>query len=295
MASAFLERLGRLRPASLLALSLALVALIGLADYGTSREVSLSLFYLAPVCLAAWLLGWRTGILLALTSTLAWTVADAASGHTYANAAIFAWESAVRLGFFLQSAYLVARVRAHLESEAREARMDHHTGVLNSRGFYEAAQPVLALSRRMGGPLTLVYLDLDGFKAVNDVHGHREGDELLRRVAGALRGSVRDADLVARLGGDEFALLLPATDAAGARALVDKLRQKVSAVVTPHSVTLSIGVATYQIAPEDLDYAVRESDALMYRAKRRGRNGAAFETFDGAPAGVAERKEAGIL
>lgn len=283
--AALVDGLGR-RPGGLVALCLALVCAVGAADLATGYEISLSLFYLIPVCLAAWYAGWSTGAALAAVSAVVWGVADRASGHVYSHAGVMVWNAFVRLGFFLQSAYLVSRVRDHLRAESRRARLDSHTGALNARGFYEAAGPLLALSQRTGSPLTLLYIDLDDFKAVNDGLGHLEGDRVLKLVGETLRGSLRRSDIVGRLGGDEFAIVLPETNDAGTRVLVDQIRERVATRLAGCGpVTFSPGALTLEGSSAGLDEAVSRADQLMYESKRAGKNRATFATLgDGAAA-----------
>lgn len=148
---------------------------------------------------------------------------------------------------------------------------DELTGLLNRRGFAEAFKRTLASARRTGTGGVLVMIDLDGFKAINDTHGHLAGDQYLRRVAKVLSENVRAKDVVGRLGGDEFAVLL--TDAEGeigltrAAALADALNAetcRVGACVLP--LRASFGAETYR--PDDSeDDVTRRADMLMYRTK----------------------------
>jgi diguanylate cyclase (GGDEF)-like protein len=152
------------------------------------------------------------------------------------------------------------------------ARTDSLTGVANGRSFSDRAGLELALSRRTGSPLTMVYLDLDRFKQINDTVGHTEGDRLLRAVAQVLAHRLRATDLVARLGGDEFGVLLPNTDAAEAPEVLESLSQAVrEAVDGSWEVGCTIGAVTFRRAPESVDFMVRTADAEMYRGKRAGR------------------------
>src|SRR4051812_10535321 len=118
-------------------------------------------------------------------------------------------------------AYTLERGRREL---ALMSRTDHLTGMLNRRGFHERAEGELARAARVGGPVGLVLIDLDGFKRVNDAHGHAAGDELLCWVAEAMQAVLRPSDAAGRLGGDEFVLLLPGVGAGDARAVAERLR-----------------------------------------------------------------------
>jgi len=178
----------------------------------------------------------------------------------------------------------VARLEAELAAmRARVAELETHaerdplTAVLNRRGFERELKRASAYLGRYGGSAALVYLDLDGFKPVNDRHGHAAGDAVLKAVAATLVGSVRASDTVARLGGDEFAALLwnLSTPAAQAKALA--LEQAVAATRVAWgggllSVEASAGIAELS-ADQDPAQVVARADAAMYGRKRARRAG----------------------
>ena len=170
----------------------------------------------------------------------------------------------------------LAQLDAQQELE-RQARTDALTGLLNRRSFLADIEARLSAARRAVRPAALVYVDLDNFKAVNDLHGHPAGDRLLRALAERLRSNARASDLVARLGGDEFALWLDDTDAQGAEAkglgLLDLRRE-----IASHSASadkplgLSIGLAVFDpVAPESVAQLIERADGAMYAAKRGGK------------------------
>ena len=276
----FLARLLPPRGPTGLALSGALA--IAVLDHLTGYEVSLSVFYLGPVALAAWYASRSLGLALAFASAVIWLVADFTAGHQYSQLWIPFWNALVRLGFFAVTAYLLAALRFHLALERRLARLDSLTGVLNGRAFEHEAGRLLALAERRGHPTTIAYLDLDDFKAVNDTLGHHGGDELLRGVSQALLSGVRRTDLVARLGGDEFALFLPETDLETARTVIGRLRARLAEVRQGDGrpVGMSVGVATFTAAPATLDAAIHAVDDLMYRVKREGKGGMTHQVIE---------------
>ena len=146
----------------------------------------------------------------------------------------------------------------------------------------QRARPTLcwkpwARARRTGHALSLSYLDLDGFKSINDERGHDEGDRVLKAVAEVLRDAVRVTDTAARLGGDEFAVLLPETGLEQARVVVRKLRERLLARMEAEGwpVTVSIGTVSYARAPASVDELVSRADELMYGVKKSGKNGTA--------------------
>jgi diguanylate cyclase (GGDEF)-like protein len=162
-------------------------------------------------------------------------------------------------------------------SVRESARRDALTGVFNRRCFEERLSEEYYRTRRYGAPLSLVMLDIDHFKRVNDVHGHLAGDEVLRVIAARISEAVRMSDVFARYGGEEFGLILPQTEMPGALAVAEKLRELVAVAPVPYKdarldITISCGVA--QAAAEHATYEelIRLADAALYRAKQAGRN-----------------------
>ena len=165
--------------------------------------------------------------------------------------------------------------RHRQETELRHlADHDPLTGLLNRRAFERALEQHLARVRRYGVQGAMLMIDLDGFKAVNDQHGHGTGDALLAGAGERLRARLRASDLLARLGGDEFAALLPAADRAEAehvaRAAVEVVRD-LSPAAGP-SVTASVGAAVIADPALDAEAVLRAADGAMYAAKRAGRD-----------------------
>ena len=161
---------------------------------------------------------------------------------------------------------------------ARQARTDPLTGLLNRRAFLEEVNRRIDRLDREQAPGTLMYVDLDNFKRVNDECGHEVGDQALVHAAALLRGTVRPSDLVARLGGDEFALWLDGSDELTAAERAERLRLEgpaAFAAALPHdapAVSTSIGIAArHPRAAETLDEVMRRADAAMYDVKRAGR------------------------
>ena len=155
-----------------------------------------------------------------------------------------------------------------------QARTDALTGVLNRRGFETQMAFAVALARRSSRPLSLITVDVDHFKRVNDTYGHEAGDEVLRRLARTLESRLRGSDVVARLGGEEFVALLPDTDLNGAQsiaqALVTAMAEQQDPVVG--TITVSAGVATMRGAEDNGAAMLRRGDAALYEAKGQGRN-----------------------
>lgn len=252
--------------------------LIGAADYLTGFELSFGVFYLIPVFLVSWTCGRSTAIAVSACSAILWFAADVGGGHVYSHPAYPYWNAAVRFGFFLAVAHLASRLKEEQDKEGVLARMDPLTSLPNRRAFLEVAERESSRTRRHKHSLTVAYIDLDNFKAVNDRHGHNEGDALLKLVAHTLRENIRETDCAARLGGDEFAILLPETDTEGAKTYLEKLRSRLLRAMRSHNwpVTFSIGSITFSrfVAVEEM---LQRADALMYKVKQGSKDAIAYE------------------
>ncbi len=265
--------LGRQSKGLHVSVGLALVVLMGVLDYLTGPYLVFSIFYLLPVCLAAFFVGRRGGVLVSLAGAIASLLADLASAAFVVHPLVPYWNAVARLGVFLAFTYVLAELRSVLDREKELARTDALTGAANARCFIEVLNSEIKRSRRSHAPLTLAYLDIDDFKAVNDRSGHAAGDALLRQVAETIRRRLRATDVVARLGGDEFAILLPNTGQRQAETALEKVRQGLAEVGAGNGwqITFSIGAVTWAGADQTADELVRIADDLMYAAKRGGK------------------------
>jgi diguanylate cyclase (GGDEF)-like protein len=174
-------------------------------------------------------------------------------------------------GFFVDS--LKTRLHEVIAQLAKAARCDPLTDLLNRRGFGEQFEHELERARRNGRPLSVAVLDIDQFKQINDRRGHGGGDEVLKQVAAAIDAAKRAVDIPARLGGDEFAILLPDTDANGASALTERVRdfiRKDSGI--GEVLTVSSGVATFPFHGDGPDRVLAAADRALYGAKAMGRD-----------------------
>jgi diguanylate cyclase (GGDEF)-like protein len=280
----FDRHLDRLARAEILALAGCGILIVGGVDYLTGYEVAMSLFYLGPVAVAAWYAGRWTGFTIAVLSCVSWYIADLAAGNEYSHPAIPVWNGLIRFGFFFITGSLLTALRKSLRAQQYLARTDGLTGLYGRREFEDRLEHDLALAQRDGSALTIAYVDLDDFKAVNDTDGHAGGDQVLRAIGRVLRGSVREADTAARVGGDEFALILPGTDGLGAQQAISKLTHELHETLGARDVgvTCSIGVVTFLDSPTSPEHAVAAADALMYEVKHKGKGAVAFSVFGGA-------------
>ena len=173
---------------------------------------------------------------------------------------------------------LVTLVVSRLVSELKRAsRHDPLTGLLNRRAIDEALAAEVQRVRRLGAPFSVLMLDVDHFKPINDTHGHAAGDRALQHLATLLSSQMRDIDRVGRYGGEEFVVLLPGTPQEQAHGLAQRLCEKVAALPpmwrdAPLPVTVSIGVAEWLGDSDGLPALMARADAALYRAKEDGRN-----------------------
>jgi diguanylate cyclase (GGDEF)-like protein len=197
------------------------------------------------------------GVLVALAhGSTVFLPGDAAALSAYAAHAAIA----------LSNARLVERLQ-------QQAGEDPLTGLANQRTFRRDCGAAFSRAQREGGELSIVMLDLDGFKAINDEHGHPFGDQVLVAVGDALRCSTRAQDTVARLGGEEFAILLPDTDAETAYAIAERSRDEIAAInFACSSLSCSAGVATAAPPGMSAERLLELADRALYRAKRLGRD-----------------------
>jgi diguanylate cyclase (GGDEF)-like protein len=264
------------------------LAAVGLLDYVTGPWLSFALLYVTPVLAAAWWLGRAPAVLAGMVAGLAWFEAEA-WGHRGEPTRYLMWNSMSRLAMLLAMALMVARIRedrrrfkkmnaqlAELLTGAEKlARTDPLTGMPNRRAFLEKLGDELARAKRNGAPVCIAYLDVDNFKHLNDQRGHPEGDEFLRRIAAAVKDTVRETDVAARLGGDEFAVLFTDAKRIAIEALAHRLLARVRALGDRYpglDLGASVGMAWFDAAPEDAELLLQRADSAMYQAKSAGKH-----------------------
>jgi diguanylate cyclase (GGDEF)-like protein len=175
------------------------------------------------------------------------------------------------LGQFAAHAALAHRNATLVDHVRRMAAVDGLTGLANRRAFDEALTTEVRRARRTGQALSLILLDADHFKRVNDNHGHHAGDDVLRAIGRALAGG-RATDVPARYGGEEFAVLLPSCAGTEAVRVAERLRAAINAETGPLAVTASAGVASLSDDIADERALLAAADAALYRAKAAGRD-----------------------
>ena len=171
--------------------------------------------------------------------------------------------------FAIQAAIALDNQRLMVEKDQMAVR-DGLTGVYNRSYLELAIERTTKELRRNGGSVSILFLDVDDMKRVNDTHGHQAGDRLLRELAALLGESCRDSDIVARYGGDEFVVLMPATDDEGARRVGRKIEEAIVArnASAGGAVGLSASLGMHTVGEADIDDLLHEADRRMYAMKR---------------------------
>ncbi|MBG0562091.1 GGDEF domain-containing protein [Actinoplanes aureus] len=280
--AAAIEWLHRMPAARLTATALALLSLIAVADWATGRTVSMAVGYLLPVFLAA-AAGGRSSTTVAAISALTWSGVEYGTQlDPYPNELIPVWNLVSRFAVLWPVGALVSHQALRLAEEQDLSRTDLLTGLPNARAFREAAEEEIERMRQTGRPLTAAYVDVDGFKAVNDTHGHATGDAVLAAVGRVLRRSLGSDARVARLGGDEFAVLLPGSTREDSLEVLRELHDRLldgTAAWQPR-VGFSVGAVTFTEPPRSAADLVEHADRVMYDAKRHHRNTVRAETAE---------------
>ena len=271
---AMLALRSRMTPAGISAALVAGAVMIGLAlCFSESRAGVYELFYVWIALEAAFFLPRRAAAVplaaVTLSSAVAFAVeAPPGAGALWAATVVTAVLTGLIVGAFK---VYVERLVARL---ADAARTDPLTELWNRRGFQDVLETELARARRGDRPLSLLIIDLDHFKSVNDLLGHPGGDKVLKSFSQQMRRLTRDVDVAARLGGEEFAILLPEAAKHDAFLVAERLRRaaKAAFVDTPAPLTVSIGVACHPDDGDDADDLLRAGDQALYAAKQLGRD-----------------------
>lgn len=237
--------------------------------------------YLLPVITAALTLGKLTTLVeVALIAACQLFLGGSFQAETLTSLA-FLGGFAAQLAPVLLVAYIVTMFSADIRYGLSRAKLlsetDELTGLLNMRGFSIAANRLFGQAQRYNRPASVLMIDSDNLKSVNDSHGHEAGNRLLRQITRLVQAELRYTDVLARYGGDEFIVLLPETPPKGALEVADRIRDAVASAPldgggTRVDCTVSIGVAGHPADGNTLDAVAARADRAMYQAKQAGRN-----------------------
>ena len=245
------------------------------------------------------LLGQRAGAVITMLSLLGLALGNSLLSKPYSqNAMATALVSLAYLALFFhvygsRSISYFTRMREANRRLQELASHDVLTGVLNARAYYHRCDALISMAQRDDLPFSVLFIDLDHFKTVNDTHGHAAGDIVLKAVAKCLTNNIRQSDEVGRIGGEEFSIFLPNTNLHGAQKLAESIRKSIEALMPDIgqqrlSITASIGVADSGAGPQTMREIQQSADHAMYAAKAAGRN--RVSCFENAPVSAASDK-----
>lgn len=254
-----------------------MVSVISLVDYLTGPRIYFLAFYIIPFFQITWFAGKWAGLSVSFFSMIMFGLIKYLENTFPPNPLSAYGQILIEASIFFIIAYglsIQIILRNALKREKELARTDSLTGMLNIRAFTEMLDSEIRRANRYNYPISIVYIDLDNFKKVNDRHGHSVGNSVLQTVARIIKDSVRKIDIIARLGGDEFAILFPETKNEPAGEIVHKVHSRLNSVMTEQQwpVTSSIGLVSYNKVPDSPDSILRDADHLMYEAKIEGKN-----------------------
>jgi len=261
----------------------ALTAIIGIVDYITSFDISISLFYLAPILLATWYLGQTAGLTLSIASAIIWFVTSLLTMPTRGIPMwVLAWDTTLLLGFFLVSTTLLTNLQHSRNRERKLARTDYLTGILNSRAFHEQARIELARAKRSQKAFTIAYFELANFKEINHRFGQTEGEKVLRFIGKELSRFLRVTDVIGRMGGEEFIILFSETDQQNAYSVIARLYGLLTAEIHKRKwpIMISMGVLTCNDTNTELEKVLHAIDKMMYEAKRSGKSQITYRVME---------------
>jgi diguanylate cyclase (GGDEF)-like protein len=269
------EVIGKQSRAVQLSLGSILLLLVGSgALFASSSLLEFSVFFIIPVAYFTWFIHRKAGTIASAVSAAGALWTNTASPLHTSHPGVAYWNALIWFGFFVSITFIVAALKSLHDRERQLSRVDSLTGIGNRLAFYEFATAERNRARRNDQPITLAYLDLDGFKVINDTLGHQMGDKVLVNVAQTMQISVRQTDMVARMGGDEFALILPDTNKAAANTVLEKVLAMLEGAMLQKGwrITFSMGAVTFLAPPVSVQGMIAAADQVMFSVKNSGKN-----------------------
>ncbi len=251
------------------------VILIACLHYAAGPLFEFHLFFFIPIVIASWFTNKYFSYFIISLVIISWTLGDYLIASETLLPIAFFFNALMHAFILIYVNHLLTYIRTLLQKEAQMAREDALTQILNRRGFFEYGETAISTANRYKLPVTIIFIDLDEFKSINDTLGHKIGDQLLYQTAKVLKENIRKSDVAGRLGGDEFCLVLLNINSSQALEFSENLRNRLKECMNHHNwnTTFSMGIVSYNTVPDDFQEIIQEADKLMYQVKNKGRNG----------------------
>lgn len=255
------------------------IVFIGYLHFIVGPSFEFHLFFLLPIILASWFTGVFFCCFVFCLTIFSWTLSDYLLAGSHIDPLPFLFNSTIHALILAYITYLLRYIRHLLIRESQLAREDSLTKIPNRRSFYESGEVAFSTGHRQQLPITIIFVDVDSFKSINDNYGHKVGDNLLFEAAQVMNQHLRKNDVLGRMGGDEFCLILLNVDKEQAQTYATNLKEKLIEKMQQHQwqTTFSMGIVTYRVTPPDFLNTIEQADKLMYEVKANGRNGFAHE------------------
>lgn len=251
------------------------IIFIGYLHFIIGPSFEFHLFFLVPIMVASWFTGVFFCYFVLCLTIFSWTLGDYLLASNNIESLPFLFNSTIHALILAYITYLLRYIRHLLIRESQLAREDSLTKTPNRRSFYESGEIAFSTGHRQQLPVTIIFIDVDSFKSINDTYGHKIGDKLLFEAAQVMNQHVRKNDVLGRIGGDEFCLILLNVEKEQAHSYATNLKEKLAEKMYQHQwqTTFSMGIVTYRVTPPDFLNTIEQADRLMYEVKINGRNG----------------------
>ena len=257
------------------------ISVIAYIDYFFGSNINLFVLYLIPCVLATWYIQIRYGLFFVVFAVFISYLSDIIL-KTNTNILYTSINAIARMSVFIVAVITVDKIKKLTNELERLTLTDPLTQIGNKRAAFARGDEEIQKMKRSKLPLSILFIDLDNFKSVNDTFGHEAGDEVIAKTGATLKNIIRTTDFTARIGGDEFVVMLYDTNIKGALVTAEKIRAELEEIFSNqgYGVTSSIGAATFIKPPHSFSAALDCADSLMYKAKNTSKNAIASEVFN---------------